>query len=210
MRKTIFFLFLIMLLSTIIVSASRLYIYEPVRFSYVGASKEEGWYWCKSSGARIEWFWNPVRNIPDVFYVEYKLLITNKPGGGSGFESKIKAELIVEDVKMERVLVGYTDPKETTHYVKPQPIYKMVQKRTYKKIAEGVLEMINTFEPVYEEGTNGKGYEAHGYVKFDVPKVYLENLRQHQFKIVIYWPPIDNENIFAANPDIKPRLVFKK
>jgi hypothetical protein len=209
MRRSIFFLFLIVILSVLAVSAEKLYVYQPVRFSYVSASEEEGWYWCKSDGARIEWFWNPIRNIPDVFYVEYTLLITNKPDGGSGFDSQIKAELIIEDIMRERVLVGFTKPP-LTHYEEPQPIYEMVEKRTYRKVAEGVLEMVNTFEPVYEESTNGIGYEAHGYVKFDVPKVYLESLRQRQFKIVIYWPPLDNRNLFAANPDLKPKLAFKK
>ncbi|MDI3473119.1 MAG: hypothetical protein PWQ20_1791 [Thermotogaceae bacterium] len=199
---------IVLIISSVALLASeRLYVYEPVKFSYVSASKEEGWYWCKSDGARIEWFWNPIMNIPDVFYVEYTLLITNKPDGGSGFDSQIKAELIIEEGTMERVLVGYTQP---TPYDKPRPVYEMVEKRTYRKVAEGVLEMVNTFEPVYEGNTNGIGYEAHSYVKFDVPKVYLESLRQRQFKIVIYWPPLDNRNLFAANPDLKPLLIFKK
>jgi len=205
--KRMIFLTLIVLFSILAVASEKLFVYEPVKFDYASAVKIESWYWCRTKGARIEWTWNPVHNIPNVFYVEYTLLQTNKANGGSGFDSQIKAVLMVEEVKRERKIIGYT-LGSVTHYDPNSliPIYKIVEKKYYKKIAESVLEMVNTFKPTYKENSQGAGYEAHGYVKFEVPKVYLNSLRQHQFKIIIYWPPLDNKYHFAASPI----LVFKK
>ena len=209
MKKIIFIIILIILFSTVVSARERLYVYEPVKFNYVGAVKTGEWYWCRSTGARIIWTWNSVPNIPDVFYVEYTLLQTNGIIGGSGFDSNIKAELIVEGQKIERKLIGYTKPP-VTHYEKPQPIFKTTVRKIKKKIAKGVLKMENTFRPVYDHDSKGIGYEAHGYMMFDVPKVYLEDLKKYQFYIIIYWPPLDNEYHFAASPGLKPILVFKK
>lgn len=205
-RKVIF-LILMVLLSISIMADERLFVYQPVKFSYVGSQKVENWYWCKTEGARIEWTWNPVHNIPSVFYVNYVLLQTNKVNGGSGFDSQIKAALIIEEVRTEVKIIGYESPPTHWH---PVPILKVEKIRYHQKIAEGVLKVVNTFRPIYEEDSQGIGYEVRGYVNFKVPKVHLESLRQHQFKIVIYWPPLNNEYPFAASPSVKPMLVFKK
>ncbi len=94
-------LLLLFLILLAVVSLGKLYTYDADFFYHEKTRSYLGWFWCEKEGCFFEWAWDPIRNIPNIFYINLHLRQTNERRGGSGYSSKeVKALLLAMDEDM--------------------------------------------------------------------------------------------------------------
>lgn len=179
---------------------------KSVRFKYISAKYKNGWYWCKSKGSKLEWYWEPIRNITNEFYVMYTLLQTDKRGRAGLASDKIKATIIVEylDRNCPRLRWGPASGRN-----KLTPSITCPKKIKTIKVISSYLKMENPFRPI-DITKDESRYLALGYVRFYVPPSLIKSVRSFGFKISIEWPPQNDSYFFAGSSDYPPILIFKR
>jgi len=176
-KKILWLIILIVLLSTL--ALSRLLIYSADTFSAYNTYESKGWYWCDSKDSYLEWYWFPVRNLPETFYINFHLKTSNKvDNGGSGFSSEKMVAILLIGEDGERIL-----------------------KRS-------IFAVHNPFPIKFESNSEGLGQDVYGSVEFRVDGKEVKILRNEGFRIRLIWPPLDNRNAFAASENIRPALAF--
>ena len=205
----LYFYFAIVPLICSMALAENLYTVKPVRFKHVGTVYENGWHWCKSKGARLEWYWEPIQNITNEFYVLYTLLQSDEDGRAGLSSEKIEAVLIVEYLAKECRSARPSPPFGGGGVIPINPFSRCVLKWRSAKVATSYLKMVNTFKPVDITQDEMK-YLARGYVKFHIPPSLIKAVRAFEFKISIRWPPRSDNYYFAGSSRFPPVIVFKK
>lgn len=156
-----------------------LFTYSADSFNAFATYEKGGWYWCDSEDSYLEWYWYPVRNLPEVFHINFHLKMSNRVDkGGSGFSSEKMVALLLIGEDGEEILKRF------------------------------VFALHNPFPVKFEDDSEGLGQDVYGSVEISVDKKEAEVLRNRGFRIRLIWPPLDNRNVFAASVDARPVLSF--
>ncbi|MCD6546441.1 MAG: hypothetical protein J7K69_07290 [Thermotogae bacterium] len=176
-RKILGFVVLLIIFQVLLFP--ELIIYKADTFSAYSTSEYSGWYWCDNKDAYLEWYWFPIRNLPEIFYINFHLKMSNKvDGGGSGFSSQEMVAIL---------LTGEMDEK--------------VLKRS-------IFRVYNPFPVKFTGDSEGLGQDVYGSVEFQVDEKEVKILRNEGLRIRLIWPPLDNRNVFSASESVKPVLAF--
>ena len=205
--RILLIVFLSVFLLAFIAFGGKLYTVKPVRFQYVSAQADGDWYWCKTEGSKLIWYWQPVNNITNRFYIKYTLLQTDKEK-----KSGISSEEIPVTIIAEKTLeICYYKCVEWDYYgqcIRRGRFCFSHGKETIK-VAKSVLKMVNPFMP--QENTDIKGtYTSYGYVEFYVPPSKIKYLRNYGFKVIVQWPPLSDRYYFAGSPNEPPVIIFER
>lgn len=173
-------IFLVGLLFVFAASAfSMLFTYSADSFNAFATYEKGGWYWCDSEDSYLEWYWFPIRNLPEVFYINFHLKMSNRVDkGGSGFYSEKMVALLLIGEDGEEILKRF------------------------------VFALYNPLPVKFEDDSKGLGQDVYGSAEIRVDKREAEILRDRGFRIRLIWPPLDNRNVFAASIDVRPVLSF--